>query len=182
MSEPTDVIIAGESYAWTRKFSLYPATAWTLTYQLVGLGHNTEITSTPNGDSFDVVLTRTQTEALTAGKGYRLIGRVDNVVDPEQRKIVYSQTIEVAPDVTKVVDLRTYAQRTLAAIEAVIEKTASKDQQTITVDGQTLVRRSPDQLLKLRDRFQREVRDEERDEAIASGKCEPGRVQMRFRS
>jgi hypothetical protein len=54
-------------------------------------------------------------------------------------------------------DPRGHAQRTLAAIEAVIEGRASKDQQSYTINGRTLVRTSVADLLMLRDRYKKEV-------------------------
>ncbi len=54
-------------------------------------------------------------------------------------------------------DPRGHAQRTLAAIEAVIEGRASRDQQSYTINGRTLVRTAIADLLMLRDRYRKEV-------------------------
>ena len=54
-------------------------------------------------------------------------------------------------------DPRGHAQRTLAAIEVVIEGRATRDQQSYTINGRTLVRTSIADLLMLRDRYKKEV-------------------------
>ena len=54
-------------------------------------------------------------------------------------------------------DARGHAQRTLAAIEAVIEGRASKDQQSYTINGRSLVRTTIADLLLLRTKYKAEV-------------------------
>ena len=54
-------------------------------------------------------------------------------------------------------DPRVHAQKTLDAIEAVIEGRASKDQQSYTINGRTLVRTSIADLLMLRETYKKEV-------------------------
>jgi hypothetical protein len=54
-------------------------------------------------------------------------------------------------------DARGHAQRTLDAIEAVIEGRASKDQQSYQINGRSLVRTTIADLLMLRDRYKKEV-------------------------
>lgn len=57
-------------------------------------------------------------------------------------------------------DTRTHAQKTLAAIEAVIENRATKDQQSYTIAGRSLERMSVADLLEFRNQYRREVNSE----------------------
>lgn len=55
-------------------------------------------------------------------------------------------------------DLRGHAQRVLDAIEAVIEKRATKDQESYTIAGRSLSKTPISELLKLRDAYKEEVK------------------------
>lgn len=69
----------------------------------------------------------------------------------------------VEPDIANVpdgYDGRTYAERVLDAIEAVIEKRASMDQQSYRINDRELSRTPIADLLKLRDQFRNEVNRE----------------------
>lgn len=54
-------------------------------------------------------------------------------------------------------EARSHAQRTLANIEAVIEGRATKDQQSYTINGRSLMRTAISDLLILRDKYRAEV-------------------------
>lgn len=177
MREPT-VINAGFSYTWTKSLSDYPASAsWALSYSLVNSVNQYEIASTASGDDHVVSIIKTASAEYAVGS-YRLVGYVDDGTDRVQ---VYSGDVVVQPDLTKVADLRSYAESTLDSIEAMIAKSASRDQQSVMVDGQTLVRRTFTELIVMRDRFKREVAAERRAAEVAAGIGGNGRVQLRFK-
>lgn len=54
-------------------------------------------------------------------------------------------------------DARNHEQRVLEAIEAVIEKRATKDQESYTINGRTLTRTPIEELLKLRSHYRAEI-------------------------
>jgi hypothetical protein len=177
MVEPKQ-ITAGLSYAWTKSLPKYKASAgWTLAYSITSINAQYDVTVVANGDDFDASILKADSEKFEAG-GYKLIGYVDDGTDRFQ---VFCNDLTVFPDFTGAADLRSFAESTLEAIEAMIAGSAGKDQQSVTVDGQTLVRRTVADLIVLRDRFQREVRAEKRAADLASGIGKPGRVQVRFK-
>lgn len=177
MKEPKQ-ITAGLSYSWTKKLPLYLASAgWTLGYSIVSQNAQYDVTVVANGDDFDVSILKADSAKFEAGM-FKLIGYVDDGTDRIQ---VFCNDLVIVPDFTKASDRRSYAAKTLEAIEAMLLKSASKDQQAVMVDGQSLTRRTVADLLTLRDRFQREVRAEKRAADIAAGIGKPGRVQLRFK-
>ena len=180
MSKEPKQIIAGMSYAWTKSFALYPASSWSLTYSIVSQNAVYEIEAVANVDDFDIEILASDSIDYAAGGFYTLFGYVD---DGSGTKIpVFKNALTIFPDPTKAADMRSYAVTTLEAIEAMIAKSAGKDQQSVMVDGQTLQRRTVADLLMLRDRFQREVASEKRAADIASGLTDgPGRLQLRFK-
>lgn len=177
MPEPTK-ITAGLSYSWTKSLSSYLASAgWSLAYSIVNGSSQYTVEATADGDDFAVEITRADSVKYAEGL-YRLIGYVD---DGTARHQVYCSDLVVNPDFTKVAELRSYAEKTLEAIEALLANAATKDQASVMVDGQTLARRSYADLIMLRDRLRREVAAERRAAKAASGIGHSGRVRLRFR-
>lgn len=73
-----------------------------------------------------------------------------------------SGRVEVLPDPTQAPDreLTTHAERTLAAIEAVLENRASKDQQSYSIAGRSITRIPITELLELRKQYKAEVQSQ----------------------
>ncbi|WP_123711612.1 hypothetical protein [Sinobacterium caligoides] len=74
-------------------------------------------------------------------------------------------------------DDRTHAKRVLAAIEAVIEKRASRDQMAYSIDSRSLSRTPIADLMLLRDRYKTMVAMEDKK---AAGVSLIGRLRVRF--
>lgn len=77
-----------------------------------------------------------------------------------ERVLIETGRIEALPDPTTVeegTDNRNYAERMLDAIEAVLEKRASSDQQSYSIAGRSITRIPLTELLALRDKFRAEV-------------------------
>lgn len=73
-----------------------------------------------------------------------------------------SGRLTVQPDPTAAPDgeLTTHAERVLAAIEAVIENRATKDQQSYSIAGRSITRIPVAELLELRKQYKAEVADQ----------------------
>ncbi len=80
------------------------------------------------------------------------------------RFLYETSRITVLADPTTIPDseLTTHAERVLAAIEAVIENRASKDQQSYSIAGRSLTRIPIAELLELRKQYKAEVADQSR--------------------
>ena len=74
----------------------------------------------------------------------------------------------------------THATRVLAAIEAVLERRATKDQESYTIDGRSLSRTPISELLLLRNLYRREVQLEAQAENVAAGKANGRMILTRF--
>lgn len=172
--------IAGDTWKWNRAdlVSDYPASTWTLTYYFTNTSANFAIVATASGESFAISVAAATTAAYTAGV-YHWQAFVDDGTD---RYFVDSGTMEVLPDLAEAgsVDRRTHAEKTLDAIEAVIEARATKDQSSYTIEGRTLERTPIADLIKLRDRYRAEVIRQKRIERINRGQDPGGRSKVRF--
>ena len=181
--EPADVQ-AGDRLQWTRKnLADFPATEWTLTYYLRSdkPGGQLDIVATADGSYFSVDVAPSETAGWTAGTYYWSAF----VSKSGDRKLVGQGRMVVSEDPSAIVlpvDKRSHARRTLEAIEAVIERRATTDQQRYVFQA---VGRSVDKMpiadvLKFRDYYVGLVRQEEEKERIARGEASGRNVLIRF--
>ena len=157
------VLNAGVTFSTQFTFKDFPASSWTAKLILRGPA-SIDIPGEASGDSFIFSADAATTEAWSPGE-YWFVIRVYQ--DSEVVEVRKGQT-SVAPDMANVpdgYDGRTYAERVLDAINAVIEKRASVDQQSYRINDRELNRTPIADLLKLRDQFRSEV-NRERDRRL----------------
>lgn len=162
---------AGLTWEWEREFPDYPASVWTLNYwfkKTGATGANFSITATADGDKFAISSAASTTAALTAGD-YTWVAIVTSGSEAFE---VDAGTFELLAryDAAGNLDDRSHAVKTLEAIEAVIERRASLDQQSYQIGGRSLQRTPLAELLKLRDKYRAEVYAEELAENARNGK------------
>jgi hypothetical protein len=179
MAEP-EKLVSGDTWEWQRNdLAAYPASeGWTLKYVLINATDKIEIDAITHGDDFKVYLAAADTTAKAAGT-YRFEASVSKNGD---RYRVGTGNIEVLADFASAdtLDTRSHARRVLAAIEAVIERRATKDQEEYQIDGRSLKRTAIGDLLLLRNRYRQEVVNETHADQIARGKTGGRKVVMRF--
>jgi hypothetical protein len=128
---------AGDSVAWVESLPGFsPADGWTLAYSISNPTKALQVQATPLGGDFQVSISSAVSATLTPGS-YTLIGYVSKA---GQRHSLTETLLTVIPDVTAAVDRRSQAERTLEAINALLEGKASDDQQMIQYAGRTLSR------------------------------------------
>lgn len=171
-SSVPSVFRAGDTAIWRRTLSDYPAgDGWTLDYLLVQPSRQITLTATADGDSHLIEIAASTTQTWTPGS-YSWQERASKA---GKIHTTATGTLQIQPSfaaATLGLDARTHAQKTLDALEAWIEsrdlgvaeyQIAGRQLKTIPI---------PD-LLLLRDRYRREVRE-------TTGPKKSGRVQLRF--
>lgn len=159
-------ITAGLTFKRTVTLADYPAdNGWVLHVYLRGKSA-INIESTPNGAQHVINVPAASTTSWQEGNyGYsaRVINQSGDVFE------VASGTIDILADLqaTTSGDYRSHAQKTLDAVEAVIENRASLDQERYRINNRELYRTPMADLLKLRAHYRNEVRQEK---AKACGK------------
>ena len=152
-----DVIAAGLSRRVEFQSDIYPAPTWSVTAHF--RGPSTADFAAVGNDLVHVFdLTSEQTGALISGLYDVSVRATDgaSVVEIEAGRL------EVTPDITQASaghDPRGHAEKVLAAVEAVLEGRATKDQAAYSINGRSLTLTPIMDLLKLRDRYKREVAD-----------------------
>jgi len=147
---------AGDSLTWIARFAAYPASAgWQLRYTLTSAEqvYSNAFTVSPLGNDFSVALSPSNSATLAAGD-YVLFATVEK---DNARHTVQETRFTVMPAITEAQDRRTQAERTLSAIEDLLEGKASDDQQMIQYAGRTLSRYTFEQLAQIRSRLRRTV-------------------------
>lgn len=179
-SEPAS-IIAGDTISWQIALPDYPVTAgWTLKYNAVGAAGQFALDSSAAGADHAVAAAKGTTAAYPVGN-YTVTKYVESATE---RVTLGNFPLQVLPDLaakTAAFDNRSHAKRVLDAIEAVLEGTASSDQQEFTIDGTTLKRKTVADLLKLRQFYKNEYDREVSAARIQQGLGPGNKVLVRFR-
>jgi hypothetical protein len=155
---------AGLTFTVTADLAEYPAPVWSLVLLLRGPSSIT-IDSTADGAAHRLAATAAATAAWAGGE-YAFSLRATNGADVVE---IEAGTVAIVADLAGIVagtDTRTHVRRTLEAIEAVIERRATLDQERYRIGDRELYRTPIADLLKLRSVYREELR---RMNAAAAG-------------
>lgn len=152
-------ITAGVTFERTLDLDPYLASdAWTLSVALRGPAV-VNISGTVDGD-LHVMTSSAATTATWAPGRYSYSMRVAKAGEVHELE---TGTVEILPDLATQVagfDGRTHAEKTLEAVEAVIENRATIDQERYRINNRELYRTPIAELMKLRDLYRSEVQRE----------------------
>lgn len=148
-------LTAGLTFRHTVVQAAYPAPDWVLSAVLRGPGAYT-LRADGEGAAHRFHAAANVTAAWLHGT-YAYSVRASRGADIVE---LSSGTIEIAPDLAQVAaghDARSHVERVLAAIEAVIEKRATIDQERYRINNRELWRTPVGELLRLRDRYKADL-------------------------
>jgi hypothetical protein len=172
------IVNAGDTLRWLRSLPDYPASAgWTLSYTLINSSAKITITASASGDDHLVNVSAATSAGYAAGD-YEWRARVSkdgDVFTVGEGQITVRNAYAGAS-----FDARSHAQKTLDAIEAVIEGRASSSTAEYTLNGRSLKHISIPELLTLRDRYRAEVARETAARRAAAGLPDQRRIYVRF--
>lgn len=162
-----DKLTAGDDWFWTEESlsDTYPPAEYTLQYNYLNLdtGEGGDLTATVDGVLHKFVTAKVDTELFTDGT-YSFSTLVVRKTD-QLTVTLNSKIIKIVPSTPE----QSYNQKVLLAIRATIQKTATKEQMQYSISGMQLIRRSPEQLLKLEQEFSRRVYNEREKLARENG-------------
>lgn len=175
-------LIAGDTLDFVTEVSSYPASAgWTLRFRLVPRsGAGSAITF--NAATYETTKYRVQvgnsTTANWAAGEYSWWSYVETGTE---RYTVDSGLVKILPNPASITphDLRSHARKMLDAVEAAIEALNLKAK-AYTIGSRSYTRAELPELITLRDRYRREVADEDAREKLAAGLPNPRDVYIRF--
>lgn len=179
-NEPLE-ITAGDSVQWKRQFSDYPASdSWILSYAMLNATDKITITGAASGSDHLVTLAAADTAVYTAGTYHWQA----YVTRSTERHLVDSGTLIIKPNfaaaTVTTLDARSHVKKVLDAIEAVIEKRATIDQEEYTIGNRSLKRTPIEDLVKLKQRYQGYYNSEVAAERIKNGLPGKNRILVRI--
>lgn len=153
---PSELLV-GDTWSWEDDYSDYPAGTWTATAYFVSALAAFSIVATADGTthSFDV------TAATSSGYVADRYSVTVRVTDGTTITTVDDGLVNVLPDPTKQRDTRTWARRTLEAIECFLAGNATTAQMSMTLRDRSISRWPLAELMQWRDKLRGEVRAEE---------------------
>jgi|SaaInlV_200m_DNA_3_1039701.scaffolds.fasta_scaffold01866_3 hypothetical protein len=175
---------AGDRVAWKRTDlgTDYDNSLYTLTYEAksdqAGSASVT-ITATASGSDYLIEILHSTTAGYTAD-GYHWDAYITRDSDSARVKVDSGTWIVKENLDGSTVDPRGHTQKVLEAIESVIEGRASKGQESLTVEGMTLVRTPIEDLLVLHSKYKAMYAQEKRAERARNGKKHSGKIYTRF--
>lgn len=185
MTNPTiepRTLRAGDTWKWRREdLADYPAPTWTLKYRFKSAAGGFEVVAAASGALHQVTVAASTTAGFAAGT-YSWAAWVESGAE---QYTVGSGTVTIEPNLragaaTDALDARSHARKVLAAIEAVLEGRASRDQEEYRIGDRMLKRTPIADLLRLRALYRKEVAAEDAAAAIANGTGTGRRILTRF--
>lgn len=164
---------SGYAVKFNLNLTAYPASDWTVYAYLRGASA-IDLQSTAQGNMHVFNVPANISKDYKAGHyGFSLRAVSSDTGEVEELE---SGSVEIKADLASIsenTDLRSHAQKTLTALEAVIEGRASLDQERYRINNRELYRTPMETLIRLRNQYRAEV---DREQAKASGKSLFGRV------
>ncbi len=162
--------VAGSTVTWKKSLSDFPASdGWVLKYFLRGPSR-LDVTCTADGNDFVATIAASDSAKLKTGR-YWMQGRVElagakHLVTPDMLEL------EILPGLdaeSANVDLRSQAERIVAEIDDLIERSTGGDTFEYEVEGHRKKTYTRTELLEVRRTYQRKVNSERRRKRVAAG-------------
>lgn len=168
MTELATSLIAGDTWSWDLSDSDYPAPAWTVTYYFENRLGTFSVAGSASGSDHAITIAAATTTGYKAGK-YRWRARATDGTTVTTIASGWLE-VEVNPAAAGQADVRSWAQKTLEAVEATLMGRATNDQLSMSIAGRSISRIALPDLMQLRDRLRAEVRAEEQAEKAGLGR------------
>lgn len=180
-SEPTE-IVAGDRSTWKRDDLLtdYPSSDYSLSYSARLEASGATSISIDADSSYVVELPSTTTVNYTVGV-YHWSAYITRTSDSERIEVDSGTFTVLSNKASSTTDPRSHVKRVLDAIESVIEGRATKDQESLSVEGMSLVRTPVEDLLTLHSKYKTLYAQEKRAERLRNGKGHSGKIYTRFK-
>lgn len=179
MTETTEPlsVYAGDTVAWTKSLTDYPASVWTLAYAFVRDGGSISITATASGDTHSVSVAAATTAAWIPAEytwtSYATSGAVRHIV--ETGGIVVKANPESGG-----YDARSQVKRTLDAVRALIEGRTVSDVSSYSIGGRSISKMSITELLTWKSKYEAEYAREVASDRLSRGLGTGRKIVTRF--
>lgn len=170
---------AGETLKFKLNLSDYDPSSWTITYSLVKDGTQIQFSGTADNGDHLINVDEATTASYATGT-YNYVGRVTDGVDVFQAR---RGQIEIRADFAAASsgsDARTHVKKVLDALEAMIEGKATKDQLSYSIQGRSLSRLSPADVIQFHNHYKSLYQAELAAERVSRDVGSRNKVLVRF--
>lgn len=173
------IITAGSTIKWTKNLTDYkPEDSWILTYSIFNASSQYAITATDNNDSTHLVTIAAGVSADYKAGVYQWQAWATK---SGERFDVGCGDIQInANAASGGVDGRSHVKKTLDAIETTIERRSSQGLESYSMADVSVTKRSTEDLLALRTKYQQEYAAEQKALALSKGLGHSSRVRVRI--
>lgn len=181
--EPID-FTAGDTLSFQRVLPDYPASGWSLDYEIRGVGAvPISFQSQPTSDysGLNVTVDSATTAAWQPGQAL-LVGYACSTTSDERHQIYYGE-LTIRPNIQGSrgdINVKTHAQKMLANIEAVLEGSASDDLLESRIGETSFRRMTRKELMEWRGVYSNERRAEIQAERAANGQPTGNKIRSRM--
>lgn len=172
--------IQGALVEWTRSLTNFPASAWTLTYTFVSPTHQFTVVATADGNTHSAAISAAASLDVPAGEYAWQAVADDGALDLKEIDAGFLLVRRRFSEEADGFEVRSFAARMLALIEARLEGTADRDDLSYSTEGLSVSRYSPEQLEERRAFYRRIVVHEQRLAKAAKREFHDGRILTRL--
>lgn len=179
-----DMIVVGDRVTW-RKSNLgsdYPSTAYTVAYvsRISAGGGTHEFTVTGTADDNDYLFTITSVASASFDTGHHHWQLEITRTSDSERIVTQTGSWDIITDLDNNVDPREHAEIMVDKIETVLEGRADADVLSYSINGRSLSKIPPQELVEWRDYYRREVAMHHRKDHIKNGRATAASIKVRF--
>jgi hypothetical protein len=179
-----DKIVVGDRSVWRKKqlSATYPSAAYSVAYvsrvSSGGGNHEFQVSGVADGDDYLFTITSTASANFDTGHHHWQL-EVTRTSDSE-RIVIQTGSWDIITDLDNNVDPRSHAEIMVDKIETVLQGRADADVLSYSINGRSLSKIPPQELVEWRDYYRREASMKHRQEHIKNGKSTSATVKVRF--
>jgi hypothetical protein len=179
-----DKIVVGDRSVWRKKqlSATYPSSEYSVAYvsriSSGGGSHEFQVSGVADGNDYLFTITSTASASFDTGHHHWQL-EVTRTSDSE-RIVIQTGSWDIITDLDNNVDPRSHAEIMVDKIETVLQGRADADVLSYSINGRSLSKIPPQELVEWRDYYKREAAMEHRHDHIKNGKATSATVKVRF--
>lgn len=179
-----DTIVVGDRVTWRKNdlATTYPSSTYTVAYvsRISSGGGTHEFTVTGSADGNDYLFTITSVTSAAFDLGHHHWQLEVTRTSDSERIVIQTGSWDIITDLDNNVDPRSHAEIMVDKIETVLQGRADADVLSYSINGRSLSKMPPSELVEWRDYYRREAMMEHRKDHIKNGRATSATVKVRF--
>lgn len=179
-----DHLVVGDRVVWRKKdlATTYPSSTYTVAYvsRISSGGGTHEFTVTGSADGNDYLFTITSVTSAAFDLGHHHWQLEVTRTSDSERIVIQTGSWDIITDLDNNVDPRSHAEIMVDKIETVLQGRADADVLSYSINGRSLSKMPPNELVEWRDYYRREAMMAHRKDHIKNGRATSATIKVRF--